>query len=444
MVKKLNESNKIAVILYGGIFLFALLCNYITVYIADDFTYLYSFADNKRIENILQIIPSMAAHAHTMNGRLVAHGLVQLFAMLPSVLFDMVNALVFTMQIFLIDRCSRGSCRNNAMAILVFCVIWLLEPAFGQVNLWQDGAVNYLWSIFFGMLYLKPFVDGFLWDKRSGNKFYQGLFLPFAFLVGAYSETVSAAVIFMAMLLTALQVFYKKEKLDKFDLVAIIVAFAGYVSIYLAPAQWQNKSVEPSLKMLMNTFINAVLKYETFGILMIAFAVMLIWNIAAKADVRRMLLAGVFLGGSLAANFIMVLASYYPDRSAVGAFIFLLAADAVLFQLVWENSRYQLTAVTVVVVLTLVSVPRVLDSARLMASDYFNIRQNENYILECRENGVLDVEIPVVVPQVVQSALYDSKYLDTKNAKNWPNNAMARYYGVDSIIGYELPEEKQP
>ena len=106
MLRKGNQSAKLEIAGLFCIFLILLLCNVLTPFLVDDFNYLYSFKHRERIADVADIIPSMLAHASTMNGRLFAHGLVQLFGMLPNSFFDVINAVMFTLQIFLIGKVS--------------------------------------------------------------------------------------------------------------------------------------------------------------------------------------------------------------------------------------------------------------------------------------------------------------------------------------------------
>lgn len=77
-MKDKKRSSNIIILLC--MFVFILILNILTLYIADDFRYLYSFNDRtKRIENISDIILSMRAHRYHMNGRLVAHTIVHFF-----------------------------------------------------------------------------------------------------------------------------------------------------------------------------------------------------------------------------------------------------------------------------------------------------------------------------------------------------------------------------
>lgn len=63
--------------------------------------------------------------------------------------------------------------------------------------------------------------------------------------------------------------------------------------------------------------------------------------------------------------------------------------------------------------------------------------KNEAQIISCRDNGQLDVEIPVVFSQTKYTVLCGAKYIDTEDPTSWPNDTMAAYYGVNSIIGFE-------
>ena len=87
-LKNQERSHNIVGLSYALLFLFMLACNILTPYLADDFTYMFSFQSGERIKNLLDIFPSMLAHAQKMNGRLVTHFLVQLTFLFPANLFD--------------------------------------------------------------------------------------------------------------------------------------------------------------------------------------------------------------------------------------------------------------------------------------------------------------------------------------------------------------------
>lgn len=259
--------------------------------------------------------------------------------------------------------------------------------------------------------------------------------LVLSYIAGSYLESTSLAVIVCMILFLAVRRFYLKKTVSRWLLAALAIAAIGYVGIYLAPGQWQNKSSGLSLISLINNVVAAVNMYRQFGALAVVFAVLMVICVTEKADTIRILLAGILVCGSLAANFVHVAAVAYPERSAVAAVILLLVADAVLLRLVLANVRFRSFAVSLLVVMILVSVPSLFSGTREIAVSYLRISENDAWIRECREQGVMDVEIKQFYTPSKYSAAYELKYIDTQDASSWPNNSMARYYGVNSIIG---------
>ena len=284
MLKKWDTNRKITALVYGAIFLIIFLCNFLTPYLVDDFNYRLSFATKEPLERVWEIIPSMAAHAQSMNGRLTAHSLVQLFMLMPRIVFDLVNSGMFCLLIWLITGYASKE-RSNLLAIAAFCAIWLYEPAFGEVNLWQDGAINYMWSTVVMLIYLKPFVRLYL-DGNSGldNAAAKLGFLIFSALAGSYSETSSAAAVFIAFLLVVMSAWDAGWKINWYAAISVAAAAVGYLTIYMAPAQWVNKSTELSFKTLLNHFETATQMYTTFGIMAAAAVVFLVVNLSELAE----------------------------------------------------------------------------------------------------------------------------------------------------------------
>ena len=436
MLRKKSTAVAVSAFLYGMIFLIMLACNMLTPYLVDDFQYAFSFATGERLESVMDIFPSMEAHARIINGRLVAHFIVQLFALLPNWIFDIVNACAFVLQIVLLLKLC-GITENKYLGIIAaFCGIWMVELEFGQVNLWQDGAVNYLWSILAACLFLMPYAQLYMSGNRIESNGRRLLFCVVAFAVGAYSETVSAAVVFMAALLMLLY-YFENKKVEPFMLLTIGIAFLGYVSIYLAPGQWMNKSVEPSLRSLLSSTLNAFYRYEQIGVLLIPCVILLILNFANNYDKKRIRMSMVFLLGSLAANFIMAFAGYYPGRSAVGAFMFLIAANLVLLPPLLSDDRFRLNLICAVAVLSLITVPQVIHGCRDVAVCYINMKRSEQVILDSKANGDMDVSVPMVYGESYYCGLSDLEYLSEESVDIWPNSIVAKYYGVNSVIGVD-------
>lgn len=421
------------------IFLILLGCNWLTLYISDDFSYAYSFDDGTRIAGIGDIVKSMAAHTQKMNGRIVAHTFVQFFSMFPNVVFDVVNASIFTVFIYMVYLLGMGKFYSNWNCFIllgVFAAVWLYMPVFSEIVLWQDGACNYLWAIAFGLIWIKPFVDGFAFDRQINSKRGKLLLWICSFLVGAYTECVSAACICMGILFVLLINVWQKKKGYRYLLVSLILASLGYLTIYLAPAQWANKAGSMDFLNLCASAVTATLMYRNFGILWILFVVLLTLNILEKTELKTIILAAVFVIGSLAANYIMIFASGYAERASGGAFAFLLVADVMLLCALWHNKKYKASAACILAVATLLLIPALAEAARDITYTYIEMRSNERYILGCKENGIMDITVPIVTGTKTKYSVgwRPDKYL-REDPQHYKNKGMARYYGVDTIIG---------
>lgn len=435
MMKKWDTNRKITAMIYAAIFLIMFLCNFLTPYLVDDFNYRLSFVTKEPLRNVWEIFPSMAAHAQSMNGRLSAHFLVQLFTLMPRIVFDLVNSGMFCLLIWLITGYAFGN-RSNLLTAAVFCAIWLYEPAFGEVNLWQDGAINYMWSVVVILAYLKPFARLYLdGNKGQCNIVFKLGFLLFSLFAGSYSETSSAAAVFISFLLVVLSAGENGWRIDRYGAGCVVMAAAGYLTIYMAPAQWVNKSTELSVKTLINNFETATLMYASFGILAAAAVVLLVVNLSQCTEKKTILLGMVFVAGSLAANYIMIFAGYYPERSAVAAFVLLMTVLVMWISPVMKSVQWRTAAVSAVAVLMLAVFPALVSGVKDVATTYLRITENEHLICESRDQGISHVEVPMISPNTKYSALYGAKYLDMEDRYSWPNDSMAIYYGVESILG---------
>ena len=95
MLERLRHSRGLEIFVLAAVFMVLLLCNVKTPMIADDFAYSFSFADGQRVDSLGDIFSSMAAHRLWMNGRVIAHFLVQLFLMLPPLVFAFIISTAF-------------------------------------------------------------------------------------------------------------------------------------------------------------------------------------------------------------------------------------------------------------------------------------------------------------------------------------------------------------
>ena len=433
-LERFNRSRTAAVLVFAAIFLLAFYCTHVTDLIADDYRYCFSYADDSRIVSVLQIIPSMAAHRLTMNGRVIAHALVQLFLLPPKPIFDAVNAAVFAALLLLIRRLCDPSGPDVLLLLASFGCLWVMQPDFGQVFLWLDGSVNYLWCAVLCLLWLLPWARR-LTEDRSPAKAVRVLYGPFSFAVGAYSENATVALVAMALCFLLLEVFEKKRRPELWALLSLAAMLLGFFYMMLAPAESVNKSAEMRLDVLFANFLETARFYLRFWPLLLCFA--LFYALAVKNGVPRdkRLLSPVLLFGSLAGHFVLTFAMYTAARSTYIGLILLICADGVLFAALLETERRAVPAALCAVCLAF-TLYRVPVGVRDIVRTHALLQYNVELIRECAANGETVIQVPRPYPETSYPAYAGLPYLNVEDPGDWPNVYMAKYYGVEKIIGY--------
>ncbi len=430
-----SRSRAAVLLLLAGIFLLLLLCTHETDLIADDYRYCFSFADGSRIVRVGQIFPSMAAHRQTMNGRVFAHFLAQLFLMLPKPVFDVLNALLFTLLVWLTGRLADAETKPGApLLFLIFAGFWCLQPNFGQVFLWLDGAVNYLWCAVLCTAWLLPWRACYL-TGRSPSPALMPVYAVFSFVAGAYSENAAVALIAMGLLFLLLLRLQGTKRPPLWMLCSLAAALAGFLFMMLAPAESANKSAEMRLSVLLANTVQALLWYLRFWPCLLSFGLLYALALRRGTDRGRRTLALVYLFGSLAGHFVLAFALYITGRSTYIALVLLLAANAVLLGPVLSAGRRRSVTLLLAACL-LFTAYRVGTGVSDILRTHVLLRGNEELAAACAAAGERSVQLYRPYAGTDYSALEGLPYLNTEDPSDWPNVSMAKYYGVEEIIGY--------
>lgn len=420
------------------IYTFMLICNLLTGLCVDDFSYFNDFsAKGERIDSFWRIFPSLSAHMQKMNGRTIAHFFVHLFLFLPLPVFKIINPAMFTALLIILCRLSSPKCKPHTLIFpVIFSLVWIFTPAFGQTVLWVDGAINYLWGVVFGFLFLLPFIKYFLYGEKIKSIGGGILFAICGFIAGGYMENASAAFISMAAILLIAGAASRKTRPAVVHYIAYAASLGGFLFMALAPAERKNKLAEMTPGMLRANFITALEQLKNLWIPILILTVLFVIAVHIKTKKEILILASILTIGALVANFIMSLAQYYPDRAAFSVIILIVAACSVLLGEILKKEHYPRLAINAAAACLFVCCTYFLITG---INDVYQThllqKTNIQTIADCKDAGVLDVELPMIYPKTKYSALYDLKYLDTQDHASWPNAGMAAYYKVNTIIG---------
>ena len=429
------------------IFVLMLWCNIKTPLLCDDYRYLFTFSTDgpiKRVESLWEIFPSMAAHRLQMNGRVLPHFVVQLSLMLPLWVFDIVNSAVFLLMLLLIEKCAfSGSAQlkkaHPVYRLLLFtgmfAAIWLLEPSFGQVNLWQDGAVNYLWSAALALvpiyLFLRLLLSGEYCRSIPGI----AALAAVCFACGAWSENAAGAVLIFVVFILLYEMLIKKQKIHWSFWLYLAAIVAGFVYMVSSPAEFTNKVAEDmSIFEPIWRLPRVFLIFSSFSALWIVAAVLLTCAVLLKANRECIFAAGLLLLCAVAASFCLTLGNYIAERSIFFTVTMMVLCCALLLTELLGHCRVQIFCLLVVLLLYLPG--SLLLGIIDIGSTYTAYMESEARIYEAVASGQTEFSVGNIAAATKHCALYGLFYVDTESPNNYPNGSMAMYYGLDKLYGY--------
>ena len=432
-LRKLDRSPILRDISTLVIFMLMLKLNRLTPYICDDFTYNLNFLTREPLGSVWEILPSMYAHSYKMNGRLISHGLTQLFMLLPSGVFDVVNAAVFFLTLSLMHRL----CGSKSVLLLgaSFCLLWGSLPVFGQVVLWQVGAINYFWSLTALLLFITPeFLR--LTEGRSllKKKWHWAAFCVYSFFFGWYNEIASFVGICMVPCLWLLGLWLNRDRARLSRLLPVAFAVLGYVVMLSMPAQAANKSGGLTMALIAERFKDCtVMLFDHCSLLLLHFSLLTSCAIIAKVPRKKLLCAGLLALAGICANYMPIAASYYPERCMCTTVLLLIMSIVMLASALMETKGFPVLCAACALVI-LLTIPSGLRGCRDIVSCHRQHIRREETITAALENGERDVTANIVYPQTPWSGYYGLRDL-VEDPEDWPNHSMAEFYGLDSLIG---------
>ncbi len=433
-----NRSKKTLWALAAVIFLFALALNFLTPYVADDYVYRLGFHTKKELTGVLDVAKSMYVHSYRMNGRVVSHFFGQLFMLWPKAIFNIVNSAVITALLFLMSYLASGCRRPTAFTVLCAAMaFWVGCPVFGQVALWQLGSVNYLWGLFFGIIFILPYFFRFFHEKDPLDRTWKRiLFSIFSFFFGFYVEIMSFIAPFIAAVLV-ISYYFKKKTLKTWLIVPIILSAAGYLALMSMPAELAAKQTSMSITILLKNFVKATEMLKTYGFtLIIVWIALEVLGFYLKGDRERLLLSAVFAFSAVLANYMLTFAAYYEPRCACPAVMLLIMACLTAGEGLSGEKLGKMVKNMLFFSLSLTFFFSAVTGCAGIFSDYSAYLAREEQIIDAKQAGETDLTLPVVHPTSPYSAFWGLLDLNTDTRDTWPNIQMSEYYGVDSIIGY--------
>ena len=188
-------------------------------YTGDDLRYHCMFANydidsSRLVKSMKDVIASNIVHFKYVNGRILAHLMIQTFTGITGKLpFIILNPLFFTAYIVLICQLGLRHISWRGLLWTVGLVLFLM-PNFHMEYLWMCGAINYLWSSVFILLFLLLLRN----TEQKNTKDYRWweliLLLLFAFVTGGLHEGITVPLC-VGLVINELYIWHKKKSFDR-------------------------------------------------------------------------------------------------------------------------------------------------------------------------------------------------------------------------------------
>ena len=415
-----------------AIFLQMLLLNAHTPLMMDDYDYSFSWSTGERLDGVLDVLASQAAHYSLWGGRSVVHALAQLFLWLGKPVFNVANAAMYVLLLLeLLSLAGHGPRRADCLRLLLAHGILLAGvPFFGTVFLWLDGACNYLWGT---ALALVPLLAA---KSERGGGFFDGGWargawaLPLCFLAGWTNENTACGVLALTALLILID-GRAGRRVRAWRIAAWAAQLLGVLVLLLAPGNFaraaQGSGAGFVQELLYRIAVVTLCLVRSAWLPALLGAALLLAGrrrVCRDANGRAALLrAGLLLTGALLSAYALAASPQISDRAFTGVLALVLAAALALPMSAWlTGGRRALAAAVLTVAAALMGA----DAVRACAAHEQAWNAQLARIDAARAAGETEVKLD----SVPSGSRFAMEIRLAQSPQEWPNSTLSRYFGI--------------
>lgn len=409
----------------------------------DEFAYSFISGTQERVSSLIDIVKSEYNLYFGWTGRVIVHSIVQFFLLIGKGYFNVANAFMFTILLFVISQYSRLRNYKSWEDVLIFLLLmaasWLFLPVIGETTLWVAGSVNYLWATVVVISFLLPY-HYFLQNKNVLNdRLRSTTFMFFAGIIAGWSQENASVIAVFIIVAIMFFVIITKRKLPKWSYSGLIGLLIGFLFLILAPGNNSRKMAMYFDMSFKDQVINAlysiknILRYDLkyFMILLIVFIILHFVFYGRKGlsfknqHGQRLHLSLFFICAGFIGIFAMVASPELPLRSTFASCVCFMIAISILIP---KNKIW------IIGILLACSIPFINSTYHVMQQyKQLNIESLERIeiIQESKKQGIDDVKLPQLTP-------VPDKYVFifdiSLNPNYTSNHHFAQYYNLKSVV----------
>jgi hypothetical protein len=372
------------------------------------------------------------------------------FQVLNTVVFFGISFLIFFLSFGKWPQVFNKSSQDRIAITLITIIIWFAFPAISETVFWFTGSLAYLWTLFFGLLFLVPYrhfcqqlQKGIFSIRKSQNKIYVLNFLMFilGIWVGLSHILVIVTVSFLLLLFYA---FAYSQSLVKFlppwlQWGGVGLTF-GSVILIVAPGNYVRLAHLTDMTLIQRiiSWCEMIIAMEKWPCL-IAFFIFILHKYEKdekQGGLSRPVNKPFFLVW-LSASVVSLLPFIYltvftVERAKVFCMVFIVIAliSQIKDFYVDNYEKYKSLIIPSVCIITLFFGADVFIGLKQSFSLFQEMKEREHIIYKEKAKGVLDVTVPPFTTVPYRTThIYDI----SNNTEGLVNKDVAEWYGINSI-----------
>lgn len=291
-------------------------------FMMDDEWYGTNLVTGDPLRSFGDVIQSQVWHFMNWGGRCITHGVLQLTLMSGELCADILNLLMSLLLTYMV--CHVIQRRGGLAFLLVHAMIYAMNANLKMSMLWQAGAVNYVYSTAWILLFMSPFLrrlreaDG----KVSPGAMY---WLALLGLMAGWSNENMGPVCFLLALGVIVYVKRRQNsKIESWMISGVVSSFAGSVLVVAAPGNFVRSAEIPhqAIGERFYAMLTAGVGFLLPSVLCTV-TVVLIKLVCLKSRLDRVQWALAVM--AVLSYGAMVLSPHYPDRATFGTMILCIA-----------------------------------------------------------------------------------------------------------------------
>lgn len=412
-----------------------------TPVMSDDLTYIAN-----PYQSIRDILKACYAEYMDVNARQVTHFIMRCILSVPKWIFNILNAFVFVIVLLLmywnIDYRKKY---DVSLFVVLNLLVWFFGVSLDQTVLWTGGSCNYLW----GALIFLSFITFFRYLIKKQNQIRHEVLVTICIFVlgilsGWCNENSSGGCLLIILAFSILS-YLQNRKIRPWMISGILGNVTGLAFLVLAPGNSNRIELVPEehtgILAIVGRFlkINIVVHKYFLGMFILILFVFLL-DYFRKESLGKFMNVGIFAVAGLATSYVLIFIPQPMDRAHFGAGLFITIACAQAIMLIPKDDVYLNTIkYGCMIAFTAVMYFSYIENGANLTRIYRETQEREAYILEQKENGNMDLVVPMIRPEFQTKFSFIYRNDVSEDPNSWGCVIYRDYYGLNSLRG--IPRE---